>query len=333
MTDSHTDHHHHDKHDHTHEHHGHGHDHGHDHDHAAHASQSRIAWACALTASFMIAEIIGGVISGSLALLADAAHMLTDSASLLLAWVGFWLAAKPSDAKRSFGFGRFRILAAFANGLTLVLLAGWIVLEAIQRFMAPAPIQSDILLGVAIIGLIVNIIAFFILHGGDDHSHGDVNLEGALWHVAGDMLGSIVAIIAAIVIIYTGWTPIDPILSMIVAVIIGYGGIRVIKRSGHILLEGAPENFDKQKLVSDLLANIEGLQSVHHIHAWTLTGSDKLVTMNVCIQDDVDTATTLQAIKTRLTEHHHMNHVTIELSQSENDTDCTQTTHSEHTHT
>ncbi|MFC7291423.1 cation diffusion facilitator family transporter [Hirschia litorea] len=319
----------------AHAHHVHSHSHSHaDHDHAAHASRGRIAWACCLTAAFMLVEVVGGVISGSLALLADAAHMLTDAGSLLLAWVGFWLADKPSDAKRSFGFGRFRILAAFANGLTLLLLAAWIIVEAIQRFFTPAPIESSILMGVAIAGLIVNIIAFFILHGGDDHSHGDVNLEGALWHVAGDMLGSVVAIIAALVIMFTGWTPIDPILSMIVAAIIGFGGFRVLKRSGHILLEGAPESFDSQKLIDDLMAHITGLTRVHHIHAWTLTGSDTMVTMNVCIADGTDTVSTLRAIKERLTHTHGMAHATIELSQADEEGDClgTNAENIEHTH-
>lgn len=302
------------------------------HDHAAHASRNRVAWAGVLTAAFMVAEVIGGVISGSLALLADAAHMLTDSASLLLAWVGFWLADKPSDTKRSFGFGRFRILAAFANGLTLTLLAGWIIIEAVQRFWEPAPIESNILLGVAIAGLIVNIIAFFILHAGDDHSHGDVNLEAALWHVAGDMLGSVVAIIAAIVIIVTNWTPIDPILSIVVSIIIGWGGIRVLKRSGHILLEGTPENFDSKALIDDLLSNIHHLESVHHVHAWTLTGSDIMVTMNVCLTEDVDAATALKTIKSRLADHHNITHATIELSQRNDESGCTTNRISNHAH-
>ncbi len=302
------------------------------HDHAAHASRNRVAWAGVLTALFMIAEVIGGIVSGSLALLADAAHMLTDSASLLLAWFGFWLAERPSDSKRSYGFGRFRILAAFANGLTLILLAGWILIEAAQRLMSPTPVESTILMGVAIAGLVINIIAFFILHGGDDHAHGDVNLEGALWHVAGDMLGSVVAIIAAITIMFTGWMPIDPILSAIVAIIIGFGGYRVIKRSGHILLEGEPEGFDKKHLINDLISNINGLEAIHHVHAWTLTGSDVMITMNVCLGDNIDSSATLALIKQRLLEQHKLGHATIEVSPPDMDIHCPADVQPSHSH-
>ncbi len=263
----------------------------------------------------MLAEVAGGIISGSLALLADAAHMLTDAGSLLLAWFGFHLATRPADAKRSFGFARFRILAAFANGLTLILLAGWIIVEAAQRFFSPAPIESGMMLGVAIVGLLVNIVAFFVLHGGDA-GHDDVNLEGALWHVAGDLLGSVVAIIAAGVIMWTGWTPIDPLLSIFVALLVGWGGYRVIKRSGHILLEGAPTGFDPDALRADLETEISGVADVHHIHVWTLTGSDRLVTLHARLEVDADAQTVRRAMRTRLTDHHAMTHVTLEIDES-----------------
>ncbi len=209
--------------------HGHGHHHDHDHGHGhAHLpstdsadARKRVAIAALLTFAFMVVEVVGGVISGSLALLADAAHMLTDAGSLALAWFGFRLAARPADSKRSFGFARFKVLAAFVNGLALVLLAVWIIWEAIHR-------QKD-----AIGGLIVNIIAFWILHGGDRE---DLNMRGALWHVAGDLLGSVAAILAAILILTTGWTPVDPILSVVVALIIAVGGVRLTRETAHILI-------------------------------------------------------------------------------------------------
>ncbi len=302
-------------HSHTHSHDdGHGHDHGaHDHhDHAAHASQSRLAIAGFLTAGFMLAEIVGGVISGSLALLADAAHMFTDAASLFLAWFGFVLAKRPADDKRSFGFARFRILAAFANGLTLVLLAGWIIVEAVQRFFAPGEIASGLMMWVAVAGLVVNVIAFFVLHAGDA-DHDDVNMQGALWHVAGDMLGSIVAIIAAAVIMWTGWMPIDPLLSIFVALLVGWGGLRVLRRSGHILLEGTPEGLDTEALARDLEAHVDGIENIHHVHVWTLTGADRMVTLHARMADLADSQIVRRAVRNRLTQHHGATHVTLEI--------------------
>lgn len=273
----------------------------------------------------MLAEIAGGIISGSLALLADAAHMLTDAGSLLLAWFGFQLARRPADSSRSFGFARFRILAAFANGLTLIILAGWIIIEAVQRFFIPGEIASGVMLAVAGAGLGVNIIAFFILHGGDG-GHDDVNLEGALWHVAGDLVGSIVAIIAAGVIMWTGWTPIDPLLSIFVALLVGWGGYRVLKRSGHILLEGAPAGFDAAALCADLETQVDGVAYIHHVHVWTLTGSDRLVTLHARLAPEADAETVRRAVRARLTAHHGMTHVTLEIdvegAEGEDCCDC-----------
>ena len=203
-------------HTHTHDH-GHAHGHSHAHDHAGHShdadmtsadARRRVVLAALLTGGFMIAEVIGGILSGSLALLADAAHMLTDTGSLLLAWFGYRLAARPADPARSYGFGRMKVLAAFTNGVLLVLLAAWIIWEAVHRLMAPVPVAGGLMLGIAALGLVVNIIAFAILHGGA-HKH-DLNLRGALWHVAGDMLGSVAAILTAVLILWQGWRPTLP---------------------------------------------------------------------------------------------------------------------------
>ncbi|MAM08342.1 MAG: cation transporter, partial [Hyphomonas sp.] len=223
-------------HDHGHNHgHGHGHDH-HDHDHHDHDhhadmssadSRRRVAIAGLLTAAFMIAEIVGGVISGSLALLADAAHMLTDAGSLALAWVGYKLADRPADPQRSYGFARMKILAAFTNGILLVLLSLWIVWEAIHRLLEPVEVMGNVLMAVAVGGLIVNIIAFAILHGG---SKEDLNLQGALWHVAGDLLGSVAAIGAAVIIMTTGWMAADSILSVLVALLVLFAGVRIARK-------------------------------------------------------------------------------------------------------
>ena len=298
-------------HDHSHAH-GHG-GHGHAHHHGVGNSadaRKRVAFAAILTFVFMIAEVVGGVISGSLALLADAAHMLTDAGSLGLAWLGFKLAERPIDDRRSFGWARFKILAAFVNGIALLALAAWILVEAIQRLMTPEPVMGNVLMGVAIAGLLVNIIAFFLLHGGDRQ---DLNLQGALWHVAGDLLGSVAAIAAALVIIFTGWMPIDPILSIVVALLIVVGGVRITRQSAHILIEGVPSGLEPADIKADLEACLPDAQSVDHIHAWALTEQKPLVTLEVTAREGACLDTLRKAVKTRLAEKFGVSHATVEV--------------------
>ena len=195
-----------------------GHDHGHGHAHNAHAGNERkIAFAAGLTGLFMLAEVVGGVVSGSLARIADAGHMLTDFASLILAWFAFRIARRPADWKRTYGFDRFSVLAAFVNGLSLFAIAAWIVYEAIRRLQQPGEILGGLMLWVAVAGLVINILAFVILTRG---ASDNLNVRAAALHVAGDLFGSVAAIVAALGIIFTGWTPIDPILSMLVVLII-----------------------------------------------------------------------------------------------------------------
>ncbi len=180
-------------------------------------NQRRVGWAALLTGGFMVVEAVGGVLSGSLALLADAGHMLTDAAALALAWLAFRIARRPSDWKRTYGFHRFQVLAAYSNGLTLFFIALAIAYEAFQRLREPAEVLGGPMLAVAVLGLVVNIAAFLVLHGADRES---LNVRGAMLHVLGDLLGSAAAIVAALVILWTGWTPIDPLLSVLVAVLI-----------------------------------------------------------------------------------------------------------------
>ena len=195
----------------------------HQHDpHPAADSVRRVRWALLLTATFMLVEVLGGLLSGSLALLADAGHMLTDTAALALAWLAFRVGEKPADAKRTFGYHRFQILAAFVNGLTFLAIVGWILIEAIRRLATPVEILAGPMLAVAIVGLIVNLLAFRILQGGDREN---LNMRGAVLHVLGDLLGSAAAIAAAGVILMTGWTPIDPILSVLVAALVFFGAV------------------------------------------------------------------------------------------------------------
>jgi len=299
--------------------HSHGHglgSHEHKHHHAVTETadaRKRVAFAAALTFAFMIAEVIGGVVSGSLALLADAAHMLTDAGSLALAWLGFKLAERPADSARSFGWARFKILAAFVNGILLLLLAAWIIFEAIQRLLDPAPVMGEVLMGVAVAGLLVNIIAFFLLHGGDQE---DLNLQGALWHVAGDLLGSVAAIAAAFVIMFTGWMPIDPLLSMLVAGLIIFAGVRITLQSAHILIEGVPSGLSPGDIKADLEANLPDAAKVTHIHAWALTEQKPLVTLEVVARDGACLDTLRREVKMRLQETFGVDHSTVEVHKA-----------------
>ena len=296
--------------------HAHTHGHSHGHDHAAHADIStsdgrrRVAIACILTALFMVAEVVGGILSGSLALLADAAHMLTDAASLALAWLGYWFATKPADETRSYGFGRMRVLAAFTNGLALLALSVWIMVEGVQRLADPQPVLGGIMLWVALGGLVVNLIAFAILHGGNSD---DINLSGALWHVAGDLLGSVAAILAAIIILYTNWTPIDPILSILVALLVLVAGIGITKRAGHILIQGAPDGLTQHIIQETLIGHVEGIKEARHIHAWTLTEGKPMVTLDIIAAPGACPERLRRAVKQRLREDLNVHHVTVEI--------------------
>ncbi|ABI77119.1 cation diffusion facilitator family transporter [Hyphomonas neptunium ATCC 15444] len=306
--------------------HAHGHSHGHDHSHAGHShehhadmtsadSRRRVAIAAALTAGFMLAEIAGGLISGSLALLADAAHMFTDAGSLILAWIGYKLAERPADPHRSYGFARMKILAAFTNGVLLILLGLWIIWEAVHRLLAPVEVMGGLMLLVAAGGLLVNIAAFAVLHGGDRE---DLNMRGALWHVAGDLLGSVAAILAAGVILWTGWTPADPILSALVAGLVIFAGVRIMRQSGHILLEGAPNELSVSEIVQDLSANVAGVARVSHVHAWSLTESRPLVTLEVTAKPGTNPEILRRDVKARLASAFKVSHATVEvMSQPE----------------
>ena len=271
----------------------------------------RVLIALALTGTFMVVEVIGGILSASLALLADAGHMLTDTMALALAAVAFHVSKRPADARLSFGYQRFQILAAFVNGLSLLVVVGWILFEAVRRFLSPTEVQGEMMLVVAAAGLVVNIIAFVVLHGGD---RDNLNIRGAAIHVAGDLLGSVAAIVAAIVIIYTGWMPIDPVLSVAVAFLILKSAWMLVKHSAHVLLEGSPEWFDIDKMQENLVGGIPEICGVHHVHVWGLTPQDLMLTMHVNLVAEPQNPTEIvRRIKQFLRENYSIGHSTIEI--------------------
>jgi len=277
------------------------------------ANRRRTFWAALLTGGFMLAEVAGGLISGSLALLADAAHMLTDTASLAFAWLAFRLAERPADDDRTFGYHRFQILVAFANAITLFLIIGWIFAEALHRLYEPVEILGSVLATVALAGLVVNIVAFLLLHGADREN---LNIRGAMLHVLGDLLGSLAALAAAGVILTTGWTPIDPLLSMVVGLILFRSAWRLAKESGHILLEGTPAGVAVENIKQDLVEHVPGLVRVHHVHAWSLTQSQPLLTLHAEISDGHDPLTATERIKSRLIERFDIDHATVEIERA-----------------
>lgn len=294
---------------------GHGHDHGHGHSHghshgASRLNERRLFWAALLTTVTMVVEAAGGFVAGSLALLADAGHMLTDAAALIFAWLAVRIAQRPADWKRTYGFDRFEVLAAFTNGLALFFISIAISYEAIMRFFEPVKVMGTTMLVIATIGLAVNVGTLLILRMGGS---GNLNVRAALLHVLSDLLGSVAAIIAALVILWTGWMPIDPLLSMLITLLILRSAWLITKDAAHILLEAAPSGLDVREVQKDLETAIPEVQSVHHVHAWSLTEDRRLMTLHARISETAPPEQICAAIKERLREHHGIAHATVEI--------------------
>jgi cobalt-zinc-cadmium efflux system protein len=272
--------------------------------------EKRVFLAMLLTAGFMAVEVVGGLLAGSLALLADAGHMLTDAAALGFAWLAFRLARRPADAQRSYGYHRFQILAAFLNGVVLVVIAVWIVFEAVRRLNEPVEILGGLMLAVATVGLVVNIAAFAILHSGNREN---LNVRGALLHVVGDLLGSLAAIVAAIVIILTDWTPIDPLLSVLVALLILRSAWMLVRQSTHVLLEGTPSEIDVSRLKAELVDRVPEVDDVHHVHVWTLASGKLVMTLHAHVRSDAYGEHVLQTIVSVCRERFGVDHVTVQI--------------------
>jgi cobalt-zinc-cadmium efflux system protein len=284
----------------------------HDHSHTVtEKNETRMGIAALLTGGFMLIELVGGIIANSLALIADAGHMLTDFAALGLAWFAFRLARRPADWKRTYGFDRFQVLVAFTNGLALFVIAGWIVYEAIHRLMeGEAHVAGGIMVVIGVAGLLVNIVSFVLLRGADREN---LNVRGAALHVLGDLLGSVAALIAGAVIVLTGWTPIDPLLSILVAMIILRSGWFVVTESAHILLEGAPQELDTRDIAPDLVDNVPGVDDVHHVHVWSITQSRRMVTLHAVTGDAAQIDMVVKGVKARLKEKFNLDHATVEV--------------------
>ncbi len=282
------------------------------HSHAAHASVRSLRIALALTAALLVVEIVGGIVSNSIALLADAGHMFTDVAALGLSLFVAWFSRQPATQQKSFGYLRWEILAAFLNGAALLLISIAIIIESILRLRAPQPVEGGLMLGVAVAGLIMNLISAKILHPS---SESNMNVRGAYLHVLGDLLASVGTVVAAILIRYTGWLIADPIASFVTTALIMRGAWALVRESVDILLESAPKHIDLAAVRTQLEA-IPGIESIHDLHVWSVT--PRMVAMSahaICRNSDS---------QQHILEHIHdamslfgIGHVTVQLEKSE----------------
>ena len=295
-----------------------GHDHD-AHDHGDHDQRGRsrrsLTYALVLIAGYMVAEIVGGLLSGSLALLADAGHMATDAAAIGLALLAMWIAERAASAERTFGFYRTEVLAALLNAIALWIIVAWICFEAYHRFFQEdTHVDGWPVLFVGLGGLAVNIAAAFILHRSSEHS---LNAEGAFQHVLADLLGSVGVVISSILIITLGWHLADPIISIVIGLLILVSSWGLMTSVVHVLLEGTPENIDVYKLCSDI-EDLEGVTVVHDVHAWTITSQSDAFTAHVLI--DPRYGGDKDVLLTQMKEIAHgefsIAHVTIQVEES-----------------
>lgn len=293
-----------------------GHDHhGHDHTHGANKKTLFISFL--VITVFMIVEVVGGLLTNSLALLADAGHMLSDSISLCIALIAFKLGERAANYGKTYGYKRFEILAAVINGATLLVVSIYIFYEAYQRLFDPPEVASTGMLIIAAIGLLVNIIvAFIMLRGGDTENN--LNMRAAFLHVLGDLLGSVGAIIAALLMIFFNWAWADTVASVLVAVLILVSGWRVTKASLHVLMEGTPANVNLDEVIKTM-KSVEGVQNIHDLHVWSVTSGQNVLSCHIIVDGQMTIEESQQLLRTieHDLEHKNIGHVTIQVETEE----------------
>lgn len=287
------------------------HAHGHDDRHPGHGRRSipsrGLGIACLIVLGFSALEIIVGLTSGSLALTSDGLHMLTDALALGLAWGAQWVARRPPDARLTFGYERAESLAAFVNALTYFALLGWIVFEAIDRFRAPHPLDASLALPVAVGGLLVNIAVWWALHRDGD----DLNVRGALLHVLGDLAGSAIAITAIVLAATTGWTFVDPLLTLVISVLLLISTGRLLRDSARVLMNATPQGLDLAALSSALSA-LPGVTDVHDLHVWSISSGQPALAAHLRLVDGADWVAVLEAARSMLSTDFSVQHVTLQ---------------------
>lgn len=293
-----------------------GHSHGsddHDHSHGPGAyrgaDRKALLVAAILTGGFMVAEAVGGVVTGSLALIADAGHMLSDSFSLFLALAAVMIAARPTTAKRTYGYNRAEILAALVNGLLLILVSLWVVYEAIRRLDDPVEVLGGGMLVIAVVGLLVNVGAFWVLYKGGGES---LNVKAALRHVLADLAGSVGVIIAAIVILVTGWEPVDALVSILISVLIAASAWSILRESIDVLLEASPSDIDTEE-VGNAMAATPGVEQVHDLHVWQITSGFPTLSAHVLVGPDSDCHAIRRDLEALIEERFEIEHTTLQV--------------------
>jgi cobalt-zinc-cadmium efflux system protein len=284
--------------------------HAHDHGHASEgsAATTRALWvALILTGGFAVVEAVGGMIAGSLALISDAGHMVTDAASFVVALFAAALAQRPPSRRASYGYARAEVLAAFVNAIAMLALVVWIAVEAVQRLLSPAPVAGPTVMIVAAAGMAINIVVAVML----SRAGGNINARGALIHVFGDLLGSVAALIAGAVIYWTGWTPIDPILSIAVALLILRSTLDLLRQSTGVLMERVPAHLSYDA-IGDRLAALPGVESVHDLHVWFMSADRVALSAHLLLADGHAWPATLGAARRMLAQEFGIRHVTLQ---------------------
>ena len=288
--------------------HGHGHGHGHGHAHAPGSARRSLAIALGLTVLFMFVEVVVGFWSGSLALLADAGHMLNDAAALGLSWVVTFIAARPRTAKLTYGYRRAEVMGAFLNAVALGVAGILIVIEAIERLGAPSEVRGVGMLATAIVGLGINLVSAYML---SRHSKDSINVRAALFHVLSDALGSVGALVAGALVLWLGWRLADPVASLMIAVLILIGALRLLRDTTHVLMEGVPPGVDVTELEATI-RETEGVSALHDLHVWSLVPGEVLLSAHVVIRHGTHGTDVARLVGARLAELHGITHATIQ---------------------
>lgn len=273
----------------------------------------RLRIALAITAAFLVIEIVGGIVSGSVALLADAGHMATDVAALALSLFALRVGEREPTAQKTYGYRRTEILAALANGVALVAVCALVAVDAVRRLASPPEVDSRLMLGVAVAGLLANLASAAVLHGGHRHS---LNVRGAFLHVVGDALGSLGVIVAALLLMAFGWRLADPIAALLITALILVAAWRLVRESLDILMEAAPGHVDMDALVREI-RTVEGVVDVHDLHVWTLTSGYHAISAHVDVAADAHTPGVLRALQTLSQERFGLHHATFQLESRE----------------
>ena len=296
-------------HDHTH-HHAHG--NAHAHSHQRHL-QKKFRFAVLITFCVFLGELIGGIWSGSLALLSDAAHVMSDVFSLLISWLAIYLSTRPATSSRTYGYHRAEVFAAFVNGVSLIAISCWIFYEAYQRYMSPTEIKVTGMFIVACLGFVGNLIILWQLHG---EGQGNLNVRSAMLHVIGDTLSSVAVLVGGAIIFWTGWYPIDALLSFLIGGIILFGAVNVTREAVHILLENSPRNADAHT-VAQHLCELEAVEDVHDMHIWSLCSNYSALSVHIVVDENTTLAPDriLEQINAELQTHFGISHTTLQLEQ------------------